>query len=162
MSYELVHNKILEAGFSSASVTSLLMYSPIVHKVAFALYSLLGAKYNEIDIKEAQYQLIRVPANSTLKARSDGVVEFETNAGSWLQYGGVLATGPAASLKGNWKLITKGVESGNLIVSSNFIRGLSKVSKSLAVAPGDRIRIAFNTWSREANLTKVTRYDKIN
>jgi len=157
VSFEAAHHRLLEAGFSTGSVTSLLKYSPIVQKITVALYSLLGAKYDEVDVQEAQAQLTRIPANSTLKARSDGVIEFETNAGTWLQYGGVLASGPAASLRGNWKLINDGMESGELIIDGNFMRGLSQASKSLGVVPGDRIRIDFNTWTREAKIIKVVR-----
>jgi len=157
VSFETVHHKLLEAGLSTGSVTSVLKYSPIVQKISVALYSLLGAKYDEIDVQEAQAQLTRIPANPTLRARSDGVIEFETNAGTWLEYGGVLASGPAASLRGEWKLINNGMESRQLIVDGNFMRGLSQVSKSLGVMPGDRIRIDFNTWTREAKMTKVVR-----
>lgn len=157
VSFEAVHHKLLEAGFSTGSVTSLLRYSPIVQKITVALYSLLGAKYDEIDIQEAQSQLTRIPANSTLRVRSDGIIEFETNAGTWLEYRGVLSSGPAASLKGNWRLINNGTESGQLVVDGYFMRGLSQVSKSLGVMPGDRIRIDFNTWTREAKMIKVVR-----
>ena len=157
VSFEAVHHQMLEAGFSTGSVTSLLRYSPIVQKITTALYSLLGAKYDEIDIQEAQSQLTRIPANSTLRVRSDGVIEFETNAGTWLEYGGVLSSGPAASLKGDWRLINNGTESGQLVVDGYFMRGLSQVSKSLGVITGDRIRIEFNTWTREAKMIKVVR-----
>lgn len=157
VSFEAVHHKLLAADFSTGSVTSLLKYSPIVQKISVALYSLLGAKYDAIDVQEAQAQLTRIPANSTLRARSDGVIEFETNAGTWLEYGGVLASGPAASLRGGWKLINNGIESGQLVVDGNFMRGLSQVSKSLGVKPGDRIRIDFNTWTREVKMVKVVR-----
>jgi len=152
-----VHHKLLEAGLSTGSVTSVLKYSPIVHKVSVALYSLLGAKYDEIDVQEAQAQLTRISADSTLKVRSDGVIEFETNAGTWLEYGGVLSSGPARQLKGDWRLIISNTESGQLVVDGYFIRGLSQVSKSLGVTPGDRIRIEFNTWTREAKMIKVVR-----
>jgi len=157
VSFEAVHHKLLEAGLSTGSVTSVLKYSPIVHKVSVALYSLLGAKYDEIDVKEAQAQLTRISADSTLKVRSDGVIEFETNAGTWLEYGGVLSSGPAKSLKGDWRLIISNTESGQLVVDGYFIRGLSQISKSLGVIPGDRIRIEFNTWTREAKMLKVVR-----
>jgi hypothetical protein len=148
VSFEAVHHQMLEAGFSTGSVTSLLRYSPIVQKITTALYSLLGAKYDEIDIQEAQSQLTRIPANSTLRVRS---------AGTWLEYGGVLSSGPAASLKGDWRLINNGTESGQLVVDGYFMRGLSQVSKSLGVITGDRIRIEFNTWTREAKMIKVVR-----
>ena len=157
VSFEAIHHKLLEVGFSTGSVTSLLRYSPIVQKITVALYSLLGSKYDEMDIQEAQSQLTRIPANSTLRVRSDGVIEFETNAGTWLEYGGVLSSGPAASLKGDWRLINNGTESGQLVVDGYFMRGLSQVSKSLGVMPGDRIRIEFNTWTREAKMIKVVR-----
>jgi RNA polymerase sigma factor (sigma-70 family) len=157
LSFETVHHKLLESGLSAGSVTSLLKYSPIVQKISVALYSLLGAKYDETNIQEAQAQLTKIPANSTLRARSDGVIEFETNAGTWLEYGGVLTSGPASSLRGEWKLINNGLESYQLVVDGNFIRGLSQVSKDLGIIPGDRIRIDFNTWTREAKMVKVVR-----
>jgi len=160
VSFEAVYHKLLAADFSTGSVTSLLRYSPIVRKITVSLYSLLGAKYDVIDVQEAQAQLTRIPANSTLRARSDGVIEFETNAGTWLEYGGVLASGPAVSLRGSWKLINNGIESGQLVVDGNFMRGLSQVSKSLGVMPGDRIRIDFNTWTREAKMIKVVRNEQ--
>jgi len=157
VSFETVHHKLLEAGLSTASVTSVLKYSPIVQKISVALYSLLGAKYDETDVQEAQAQLTRIPANPTLRARSDGVIEFEINAGPWLEYGGVLASGPASSLRGEWKLISNGAESGRLVIDGNFVRGLSQISKGLGIVPGDRIRIDFNTWTREAKMVKVVR-----
>jgi RNA polymerase sigma factor (sigma-70 family) len=157
VSFEAVHHALLEAGLSTGSVTSVLKYSPIVHKVSVALYSLLGAKYDEIDVQEAQAQLTRISADSTLKVRSDGVIEFETNAGTWLEYGGVLSSGPARALKGDWRLIISSTESGQLVVDGYFIRGLSQVSKSLSITPGDRIRIEFNTWTREAKMIKVVK-----
>jgi hypothetical protein len=160
LTFEAVHHKLVEAGLSTASVTSLLKYSPIVQKISTALYSTLGAKYDETNIQEAQEQLTRIPANSTLRVRSDGIIEFETNAGTWLEYGGVLASGPAASLKGEWKITNNGAESDLLTVDGNFMRGLSRISKTLGIIPGDRIRIDFNTWTREAEITKVVRNEQ--
>jgi hypothetical protein len=96
-----------------------------------------------------------------MKPRSDGVIEFETNVGTWMGYGGVLASGPAVAMKGTWTIIADSIKQGELVVEGNFIRGLSKIAESLSIAPGDRIRIEFNTWTREATIRKVVNNEQI-
>jgi hypothetical protein len=132
-----------------------------VQKVAFGLYTLLGTQYDVGDVERARSQLIRVPANASMKPRSDGVIEFETNIGTWMIYGGVLSCGPAASLEGTWTRIVDGVSNGELVVGGGFIRGFSEAVESLDLMPRDRIRIEFNTWTREATITKVVSNEQI-
>lgn len=155
LTYEEIYHNILDGRFSIGSVTSLLMYSPIVHKIGVSMYSILGAEYGETDLQKAQSRLTRISSNPALKVRSDGVIEFEINVGMWLEYGGVLASGPAAALKGTWELTNSCADSEQLVVNGNFISGLSRVSKGLGVVSGDRIRIDFNTWTRKATINKV-------
>lgn len=161
ISFESLHAKILGEGFSEASLTSALHYSPIVQKVAFGLYTLLGTQYDVGDVERAKSQLTRVSANSSIKPRSDGVIEFETNIGTWMIYGGVLSCGPAASMEGTWTRIVDGVNNGELVVGGGFIRGLSEAVESLDLIPGDRIRIEFNTWTREATVMKAVSNEQI-
>jgi len=155
VSFELLHTKILGAGFSEASLTGALRYSPIIQKVAFGLYTLLESRYNMEDVEQAKSNITRVPANASIRPRSDGVIEFETNIGTWMIYGGVLTCGPAASMQGTWTLIINGITNGVLVVGSGFIRDLSEAVESLGLMPRDRVRIEFNTWTREATITKV-------
>lgn len=161
VTFESIYTNVTAEGFSSASVTSLLMYSPIVQKVSFGLYSLLGAHFNANDVEEARARVTRVSANSTVRPRPDGVIEFETNAGTWLKYGGIVCCGRANVLKGSWTTVVGGVDQGELIIERGFIRGLSKASESLDIVPGDRIRIEFNTWNREASITTVVNHEQI-
>lgn len=161
VSFETLHSRILEAGFSAGSVTSLLRYSAIVERVAFALYVLLGADYDVTDIDQARSGMTKVPAETSIKPRPDGVIEFETNVGTWMIYGGVLGAGPARSLEGNWKLVMDGLSDATLVVGGGFIRGLSDVVVGLDLMPTDRIRIEFNTWTREARMAKVARDGQI-
>jgi len=119
----------------------------------------LGTKINEADIVNAKIQTTKIPPNSTIKIRTDGIIEFEANAGLWLQYGGVLPSGPAASLKGEWRIIQDNIDYGKLVINKNFIYGLSKISKNIDVTPGNRIQIAFNTWTREAKINKVVKIE---
>ena len=161
ISFESLHAKILGEGFSEASLTSALHYSPIVQKVALGLYTLLGTQYDIGDVERTKSQLTRVSANSSIKPRSDGVIEFETNIGTWMIYGGVLSCGPAASMEGTWTRIVDGVNNGELVVGGGFIRGLSEAVESLDLMPGDRIKIEFNTWTREATITKLVNNEQI-
>jgi len=155
VSFELLHMKTLGAGLSEASLTGALRYSPIVQKVAFGLHALLQSRYNVEDIEQARSQITRVPANASIKPRSDGVIEFETNIGTWMIYGGVLSCGPAASMQGTWACVVNGISNGVLVVGSGFIRDLSDVVEILGLMPRDRVKIEFNTWTREATITKV-------
>ena len=155
VSFELLHTKIVEEGFSTPSVTSLLHYSPIVERIAFGLYALIGTPYDVEDIERTKSQLTRVSADTRMKPRPDGVIEFETNIGTWMIYGGVLSSGPAASLEGNWTLVVDDTNETELVVGGGFIRGLSDAVVSLDLMPMDRIKIEFNTWTREARITKV-------
>ncbi|MFC2048359.1 sigma factor-like helix-turn-helix DNA-binding protein, partial [Chloroflexota bacterium] len=161
LSFEIIHFSLVEAGFSTASVTSLLKYSPLVRKIKTPFYTMLGTKYDIADIERVESQLTRVSAKPTIRPRSDGVIEFETNVGSWLAYGGVIASGPATRMKGAWAIMYNGTIQGELIVEGNFIRGLSSVCKTLDVMPGDRIRIEFDTWKREARIGKVVSNEKV-
>jgi len=161
VSFESIHTKLIEENWSRGSVAALLSLSPIVQKVAFGLYTLLGTQYDIGDVERAKSQLIRVPANASMKPRSDGEIEFETNIGTWMIYGGVLSCGPAASMEGTWTRIVDGVNNGELVVGGGFIRGLSEVVESLDLMPGDRIKIEFNTWTREATITKVVNNEQI-
>lgn len=155
ISCESLYTNIVEEGLSEASLVAILRYSPIVQKVAFGLYTLLGTQYDMGDIDQAKSQLTRVSANTSIKPRSDGVVEFEINIGTWMIYGGVLSSGPVASLEGNWTLVIDDTSKTELVVGGGFIRGLSDAVVSLDLMPMDRIKIEFNTWTREARITKV-------
>jgi hypothetical protein len=155
VSFESVHTKLIEENWSAGSVTALLGMSPIVQKVAFGLYTLLGRQYDAEDVERAKSHLIRIPANASMKPRSDGVIEFETNIGTWMIYGGVVSSGPAAPMEGVWRRIVDGVNNGQLVVGGGFIRGFPEAMESLDLTPGDRIRIEFNTWTREATITKL-------
>jgi len=117
----------------------------------------LGDELAETRGERAQSQLTKIPADSTIKPHSEGVIEFETNASTRLLYDGVIASGPASSLKGMWTLVSSDAYPGKLVVDENFIHGLLQAAKDLGIAPGDRIRINFNTWTREAKITKVTK-----
>lgn len=161
ISFELFHTKIVEEGFSTASVTSLLHYSPIVERIAFGLYTLIGTPYNAGDVERAKSQVTKVSADASMKPRPDGVIEFETNIGTWMMYSGVLSSGPAASLEGNWTFVADGINKTELVVGGGFIRGLSDAVVSLELMPMDRIRIEFNTWTREARITKVVNHEQI-
>jgi len=80
VSYESLYKKLVaDQGFSVASLWHLLALSPIVQKVAYGFYSLVGAKCDAVDIERAKYELTRVRANSTIRPRPDGVVEIEAN-----------------------------------------------------------------------------------
>jgi len=160
LSFERIHYILVESSFSTASVTSLLKYSPLVRKIKSPFYTMLGTKYDIADIESAESQLTRVSAKPTIRPRSDGVIEFETNVGSWLAYGGVVASGPATRMKGAWTIMYNGTAQGELIVEGNFIRGLSSVCNTLDIIPGDRIRIEFDTWKREARIGKVVSNEK--
>jgi len=161
LSFEIIHFSLVEAGFSTASVTSLLKYSPLVRRIKTPFYTMLGTKYDIADIERVESQLTRVSAKPTIRPRSDGIIEFETNVGSWLAYGGVISSGPVTRMKGAWAIMYNGAIQGELIVEGNFIRGLSSVCKTLDVLPGDRIRIEFNTWKREARIGKVVSNEKV-
>lgn len=161
ISFEMIHAKLLEEGFSLGSVTALLRYSSIVQKVATGLYTLLGTQYDAGDIEQAKSQLTRVSADSSMKPRSDGTVDFETNVGTWGIYSGVLSCGPAAKLEGSWTIVGGDGIEGEIVIGGGFIQGLSNVVKSLNLIPTDRIKIEFNTWTREATITKVVSNEQI-
>ncbi|MQF48950.1 hypothetical protein FIM08_03520 [SAR202 cluster bacterium AC-647-N09_OGT_505m] len=155
VSFKEVHHALTAAGFSGGSVNSLLRYSPIVAKVAPAMYSTRNANIDSDAIADASSRDTRLPANTTMNLRSDGVIELETTASAWLDYNGIIPVGLASSLTGEWSLIDKEVVMGKVIITDKFIRGLSPVAKNLDVTSGDRIRLFFNTWTREANMIKV-------
>ena len=126
-------------------------------KAMEAVAECLGDELAETHGERAQSQLTKISANSTIKPHSEGVIEFETNASTRLIYDGVIASGPASSLKGVWVLVSNDTYPGKLVVDENFIHGLLQAAKNLGIVPGDRIRIDFNTWTREAKITKVTK-----
>lgn len=155
LTYEEIHAAITAEGYSGVSASSLQTYSPLVEKVEFGLYRLLGARFDAYDLEQAKGRLTRVPANARLKPRSDGFVEYDVNVNNLMVYGGVLSSGPASSMAGSWTIIADGIRQGELAVGKGFIRGLKQTLESLGIAPGDRIRIEFNTWDREATIRKV-------
>ena len=76
-------------------------------------------------------------------------------------YSGVLSSGPAASLEGRWTLVADGINNTELVVRGGFIWGFSDAVVSLGLMPMDRIKIEFNTWTREARITKIANYEQI-
>ena len=160
VNFETIHRRILENGYSSASVTSVLQFSPIVQRVRFSLYTRLGELYNERDIDKATSDISRIKSQYSYRLRTDGVVVFEFNAGSWFIYSGVVAAGPVKRLKGDWNLVSNEGIIGKIMIDSLFIRApLSEIMK-LNVNVGDRIRIEFNTWTRESKMCKLEGNEK--
>lgn len=160
MSFETVCGQILQQGLSKASAVSLLRYSPIVKRVKPGLYALHGTQYSAADVDHVESQTVKIRAHTTLRPRPDGVVEFETNVGSWMIYGGVLNSGPARQLEGDWHLVADNMAGTKLVVGRGFIWGLSAAAKSLNLLPMDRIRIEFNTWTRQARIAKMVKHDQ--
>ena len=158
--FESAYEELLRAGFSGATVSKVLSESPIVHKIAHKLYTLVGRPYDAVDVERARSELTRVSANATLRPRTDGVVEFETNIGNFMVYGGILGTGLAVQMQGKWTLIVGGQRRGEILVQRAFIQNLEPARDSLSLVAGDRIKIEFNTWTREATVRKVTKHDE--
>ena len=155
VSFESLYGGLAREGFSIASHSKLLGESPIVQKVESGLYTLVGMPYDAVDIERAKHDLTRVSANYTMKPRSDGIMEFEVNVGNMTIYSGVLSCGPAVQMQGIWKTIVDGTQEGELLVKGHFIQKLESARDRLGLVPGDRIRIDFNTWTREATIRKV-------
>lgn len=152
-----IYHSVVEGGFSGASVPQLLAWSPLVRKIQAGLYTMVGVKYNAEDLDKAKSQLASVPADYSLKPLPNGRIRFETNVGRWAIYGGVLSSGPAKRMEGTWITVINGHPYGELVVERGFIRtsGGKWVFEALNIVAGDRVRIEFNTWNREAVITKV-------
>lgn len=152
-----IYHSVVEGGFSGASVPQLLARSPLVRKIQGELYTMVGAEYDAQDIDRAKSQLASVPADYSLKPLPNGRIRFETNVGRWAIYGGVLSCGPAKRMEGTWTTVINGHPYGELVVERGFIRtsGGKWVFEALNIVAGDRVRIEFNTWNREAVITRV-------
>lgn len=154
LSFERIHTGLLEAGYSLGSVTALLRYSEVVHKVQVGLYSALGSKYSASDIDKAKFGINRIPPDHTIRHRTDGIVELEMNVNTWLLYAGSVVAGPGSSMRGRWTLRCRDTK-GEISVGKGFIYGLGKAIRILRLSLGDRIRINFNTFTQEATIIKV-------
>ena len=154
--FESIYHSVLEADLSAASVISLLTYSPLVHRVEFGLYTLVGSFYDNIDIEIAKSRVTKVSSNYTMRPRVDGIIEFETNVGLWMIYSGTLYAGPAKRMKGRWKISHASPREDELVIDKTFISGMKYVSEELGIVAGDRIRIEFDTNARQVEITKIT------
>ncbi len=155
VTFGMMHDRLLEEGYSGASTISLCSYSPLVVKVKQSLYTMIGYPVDAIDVENAQAMIPRINANGTLRFANTGNAIFETNVGTWVEYGGALSAGPANRFGGSWQASTNGKSFGEITIASNFIYGLYGLFQQLEIEPGDRIRIEFNTSNHTANIEKV-------
>jgi hypothetical protein len=100
---------------------------------------------------------MRVEANPTLTLRRDGSVVFETTAQQYLMYSASLRAGPAAKMRGEWNALAEGARVGVITVGQPWIYGLKGARQALGIGIGDRVRIRFDTWTREAEVSVVGR-----
>ena len=157
VSFESMRTRLIEEGLSAAYTNALISFSPIVERVISKLYILTGTQYDMADIERAKSELTEITADPTIRPRPDGIIEFEINIGTMTVHSHVLSSGPAARLEGDWAAVVEGTYRGKLIVGDGFIRGsgFSNAVLNLGIVAGDRMRIEFNTWTREARISRV-------
>ena len=161
----VVHSDQIQAAFAAARlkpVTAhvLMTNSEIVQRLQRALYCLPGATVTDADILRARAEAIRIDPASLMEFGLKGTIRFETTLQQYITYGGSIGAGPAARLVGKWKLTISGRASGQITVGSPWIYGLSGARDLLQLRPGDRIIVEFNTWTRSADLSFVSRVDE--
>jgi len=159
VTYNRFFDKLKDAGYSGASVASVLKYSPLIQKIGFSLYTILGRRYDDVDIEKAQSSIRQVRPLPTLKPRVNGQVIFEANVGNWIKYSGVIYSGPAKVMKGTWKMYMNGQYQNDLVVDNLFIRGLTRAYEVLQIEPGDRIKLCFDTIKLGVTVSRVWNYE---
>lgn len=154
--FETIHEEVTLAGYSLATTTSLLRYSPLVRRVGRALYTSIGCHFDSHDLESARLARSRASTPANLIPRSDGVMELAVTVAPWNLLGGIIGSGTGAtSLQGEWILSGRSDTQDRVHVRKGFITGLLPELNRINAVTGDRIVIEFNTWTRTASLRKA-------
>ncbi len=134
--------------------------SVLVQEVGRRLFSLPGARITDEDIAGGEEQAIKTNARPALTYDDTGAAIFETTAQEYLLYNGSLSSGPAGVMKGSWVAMVDGIPVGGLIVTGVRVSGLEEARRILDIRMGDRIRIRFDTWTRQASISVVDTHER--
>jgi hypothetical protein len=121
------------------------------------LFCLPGARVTDVDIADGKEQATKIDANPVLTYDDTGAAIFETTVQQYMIRNGSLGSGPSAVLGGSWKTIVAGVQIGEFTVGQPWIYGLHEARDALNIQMGDRIQIRFDTWTRRAQISVVSR-----
>jgi RNA polymerase sigma factor (sigma-70 family) len=143
------------AGYSAPSLTRALRQSPILRKVRYGLYALIGTSFTQADIDVATERVQEIAAGGELRYGQDGTVSYVFTAAAWLIYSGVVNTTKLRDLAGEW-LTPKGER---VVVGRANVYGLKGLADGLGVMPGYRLTLRFNTWDQTVTLHRMDRDD---
>lgn len=152
-----VQQAFARAGLRSVTAHVLLSNSEIVQRIRRSLYSLPGAVLSDEDIYAARARAVKIDPAPVLTYGQGGKVQFATTLQQYLGYGGIVSAGPVARLAGKWQASADGVACGEFTVGAPWIYGLHTAREALELQAGDRILIEFDTWTRRATISVLSR-----
>ncbi len=154
---DVIHRFFANNGLRPVTAYVLMRGSEIVQPITKHLFCLPGAYVTDADVEAGAAQAIKIDSDPALTYDEDGTVVFETTAQQYMVRNGSLSSGPASTLTGRWKTVVKGEEVGEFTVGKPWIYGLAETQQVLNISMGDRIRIRFDTWTRQAEVSIVRR-----
>ncbi|OQY99713.1 MAG: hypothetical protein B6D41_00815 [Chloroflexi bacterium UTCFX4] len=141
---------------STALLPVTLRYSVIVQRIDQGLYILRGTNFNRQDVEAANTRRPVIEQDSTLHFSSDGTITYEINVGIYGKHG-TFPVGEAKRLAGEWQVVDKNIDLGQVQVGDTRIWGLEKAMKHHRIQLGDRIALRFNPEMRTIQISKVDR-----
>jgi hypothetical protein len=140
-----------DAGYAKVTLPVRLKNSPIIAKVGYGLYSLIGTEITQADIDAANARTARVQPHGRIDYCSDGSIKYSFNITSWVLYGGIVMDAQLAPFSGEWS-----TRHGKVVVNGKgYLRGLHPYVDELDLVLEDRVVISFDTWERAATVERV-------
>ncbi len=146
VNYQEMFEHMRDEGFSNITLAVRLKQSPVIRKVKYGLYALVGTDYTASDIADAEMRVSSVASHTALRYR-DGTAILSLNAGAWLVCGGAVNASSLAAFAGDWTTL----DETRVRVRGQSMWGLDAIFDRLNVRIGDRISIVFSPKQRKVS-----------
>ena len=157
MTYQEICDEFNKHGYSSASATALLSFSPLPKNIGYGLYTNWGNEFTNTEYANANERRERIPANQVINYTQNGEIIFLVNIGVWGLRGTIMLSG-LETLEGKWKAVIKGEQKEYFpTVNEGYIYGLEKPLEKMGAKIGNRIQMKFDVENRIVTLSKAVK-----
>ena len=144
----------LESSLSFPSLHGTLSRSPLFDNFERSLYKLRGTAPRQEAIEQARQAAERIPVDLQVEYDMDANIIVEATLGVLAVGNGTILSENLPNLEGDWDCALSARKMTDIYVTENEIRRLGPVLKNLACEVGDRVRLVFNTESRQVTASR--------
>ena len=146
---------LLNSSLSFPSLHATLARSPLFDNFERTLYKLRGSQPKQPAIERARSQGERIPVSLEHRFDLDGNIIVLASLGTLALGNGTITSDRLPAIMGSWRLGSNDSDPREVEVTENEIKGLRHSLELLRCEVGDRIKLTFDTDSRDVSVALV-------